>query len=509
MKDEVQVDSLKKRYFYKLSSSLVTIPIVMVTLGIIPRMLGPESYGDFYFLIYVFTQITSFIGSGNNFLVTRLAENIDDHGLRRFYFNFIGIAFFLLVIFVLISSYFEINSIIFPDQKMKYIWMALFLVLCLFFSQIIGGIIDVYALTVKGEIVIILQKISAMLFLLFIYWFNWHNLTAVFIYNYFIVLFLIIGFFIVLKKNRISIYPLKKNAALETKTYIREFYNYSMPLYTVAIFVLVSNSLQRWILQVFGGSIQQGYFSISNQISSFIILFSAALTPLLLREFSVSMGKNDVKRIAALFQRFIPMFYSLAAYFCIFIMFQAQKIVLIIGGKKFDDAVIPVAIMSLYPLFYTTNGIIYPVFYSTRNTKLLGKLGTLFCFIGLPCFFILLAPPQYFGLNLGATGFAIGMVFLTFVAYNVYLWFSTRILKISFTGLFLHQFYSALLFALIAIISIQLSNQLFDNFIVSFLVSGIIYTIMVMVLIYFQPILFGLHRRDINSLIQLGIQKFS
>ena len=210
-----------------------------------------------------------------------------------------------------------------------------------------------------------------------------------------------------------------------------------------------------------------------------------------------------MNRIAVLFQRFIPMFYSIAAYFCMFIMFQAQKIVLIIGGNKFDDAIIPVAIMALYPLFYTTNGMIYTVFYSTRNTKLLGKLGTLFCFIGPPCFFILLAPPQYFGLNLGATGFAIGMVSLTFVSYNVYLWFCTRILKISFTGLFLHQFYSAALFALTAIISIQLSNTLFDNFIISFLVSGIIYTIGIFILLISFPRLFSVTKKEIFELIKI------
>jgi O-antigen/teichoic acid export membrane protein len=505
MAKEAHVDSLKKRYFYKLSSSVVSIPISMVTLGFIPRMLGPENYGNFYFLIYVFTQIASFIGSGNNFLLTRLAENTDDHGLKRFYFNFIGTGFFLLVIFVLISSSFGIDNIIFPDQNLKYIWMALLLVLCLCFSQIVSGIIDVYALTVKGEIVVILSKISGMLFLLFIYWSNRHNLTAVFTYRYFMVLFLIIGFFIVLKKNRISIYPLKKNTALETKNYIRGFYDYSMPLYMFSVIAILCNYLNRWLLQIFGGSIQQGYFSISNQISSFVILFSAALTPLLLREFSVSMGRNDVKRIAALFQRFIPMFYSIAAYFCIFIMFQAQNVVLIIGGKNFDNAVISVAIMSLYPMHYTTNGIIYPVFYSTRNTKLLRTLGILFYLVPLPFFFFLLAPNKYFGLNLGANGYAIGMVFFTFIAYNIYLWFSTRILSISFMPLFLHQFYSALLFALTAIISIQLSNRLFDNFTVSFLVSGIIYTIGTVVLLISFPSLFHVTKEEILKFLKIRL----
>ena len=490
-------DSLRKRYLFKLGSNLITIPIAMGTFSIIPRMLGPSDYGSFSFLVFIFTQFTSIVGSGNNFLLTRLAENSEDHGLKRFYFRLICISYLLLVILVLILSFFRISNIIFPDQDLKYIWMALLLVSCLFFSQIVRGIIDVYALTVRGEIVIILSKISALLLLFFIYLLKWHNLTALFIYRYFLVVLFIFGLIMVLKKNGISIYPKKKNTVAETKIYLREFYDYSMPLYTFSIIALLCSSVVRWLLQFFGGSIQQGFFSISDQISSFIILFSAALAPLLLREFSVSMGKNDMNRMAALFQRCIPMFYSIAAYFSVFIMFQAQKLVSIFGGSKFENAIISVTIMSLYPMFYTTSVIIFPVFYSTRQTKLLRNIGLCFYLGMLPLYFFALAPKKYFGLDLGSAGFAICMVIIAFVSYNVHLWFSTRILNLAFSSLFLHQFYSALLFALIAFIPIRLSNHLFGDHIMSFLASGLLYTACTIILIITLPSFFHITKEEI------------
>jgi len=469
----------------------------MVPAAIIPRMLGPADYGNFIFLIYIFTQIASIIGIGNNYLFTRLAENSNEHGIKSFYFNLIGTGFFLFFIFVAIISLMGIYNIIFPNQKLQYIWMTLFLLLCLSLSQVLAGMIDVYGLTVKGEIVNTLSSFSAMLFLIFIYWSTWQSLTAAFAFRYLGVLFLIVGLVYLLKKKSISIYPVKKNTIFETKTYLRQYLAYSMPLFMYSMIVLVVSSLQRWLLQIFGGSIQQGYFGISNQISAFVIIFSSALSPLLLREFSLAMGNNDMKKIADQFQRFIPMFYSMAAYFSVFIMFQIQIIVLIIGGRNYSAAVVPAAIMSLYPLFYTTNNIVYAVFYSTRNTMLLGKIGSIIMLGMLPIAFVLLAPEKFYGLNLAANGLAIMMVFGTFLSYNVYLWFSTRILSIPFRGLFFHQFYVVAIFGILALISINISNKLFVNSYVSFFLSGTLYTLGTFVLIALFPPIFRISMHDI------------
>ena len=501
--ENIHVDSLNKRYLFKLSSSFLMIPISMVTAAIIPRMLGPDNYGNFHFLIYTFTQIISFIGSGNNFFATRLAENLNDYGLKRFYWNFVILSSGLIIICFIIASSIGINNVILPGQNMQYIWMAILLVLGLFFSNIIRLMIDIYGLTIRGEITFILSKILALIILVIIYLSNWHSLSSVFVYNYFIVIFIILGLLRILKKNDISVYPTKKNSPKKTKAYISAFYEYSFPLYTFASVGLFIDYLRRWLLQYFGGSIEQGYFSISNTISSFIIMFSSAIAPLLLREFSISMGKGDFKRISSLFKRFIPMFYSIAAYFSIFIMLQSSKVTMFIGGEEFNNAIIPVAIMALYPIYYTTNNIIYALLFSTRKTKLYRNIGVTIKVIGLPFTFFLLAPKKYFGLDSGATGFAIGMLLFTFLSYNIYLWFSTRYLQISFRNLFLHQFFSTSLFAIVGFLSINVSNILFDGLILSFVISGIIYTTCTVALIYFFPKLFHITLDEIIKLVDL------
>ena len=57
-------DSLKKRYTAKLISNLVKFVVSLVTLGMVPRALGPEGYGDFGFLTNFFQSTMKFLKTG-------------------------------------------------------------------------------------------------------------------------------------------------------------------------------------------------------------------------------------------------------------------------------------------------------------------------------------------------------------------------------------------------------------------------------------------------------------
>ena len=58
------------------------------------------------------------------------------------------------------------------------------------------------------------------------------------------------------------------------------------------------------------------------------------MTPLLMREFAIAFDKRDLNLMAALFRRYIPMFYAIAAYLSCFILVQADKVVYFVGGRN-------------------------------------------------------------------------------------------------------------------------------------------------------------------------------
>ena len=59
-------DSLKKRFIYKLASSIFSFAIGIITVGIPARALGPTSYGDFTFLTQFFRPILNFFTFNTN-----------------------------------------------------------------------------------------------------------------------------------------------------------------------------------------------------------------------------------------------------------------------------------------------------------------------------------------------------------------------------------------------------------------------------------------------------------
>ena len=95
------------------------------------------------------------------------------------------------------------------------------------------------------------------------------------------------------------------------------------------------------------------FFSLSYQIGAVCFLFSSAMSSLLMREFSIAFGENNLSKMAELFERNVPLLYSLAAFLSCFVAFQAENIVYIIAGESFTEGAVALTIMSFYPIHQT------------------------------------------------------------------------------------------------------------------------------------------------------------
>jgi len=236
------------------------------------------------------------------------------------------------------------------------------------------------------------------------------------------------------------------------------------------------------------------------------------MTPLIIREFAIAFGEKDLREMARLFRRYIPMLYAIAAFFACFIAVEADKVTFIMGGAKFHQAALPVTIMAFYPIHQTYGQLSGSVFYATGQTALYRNIAVAFMFIGLPLTYFLIAPVNMMGLNVGATGLAIKMVLIQFIAVNVQLYFNARLLGLRFWRYVGHQVMSVgclLGIALIAMVCVDRGLALQNKVFYSFFLAGVLYTLMVMTLAYCQPIFFGLKRQDIQFLVKSVTKNFS
>jgi len=504
-------DSLKKRYLAKLFASLVGLIINVVAQAIIPRGLGPRAYGDFHFLSNLFSQIISFLEMGTSIgFYTRLCQRQQDFGLVSFYLSFAGIVSFLVIIFVGCIHVTGAYTTLLPDQALFYIYLAAVWGILTWFVQIVNKMADAYGVTVSTEIAKILQKAFGLVIILSLFIINQLNLTHFFFYHYLILMFLAIALIWVMARKGYSLWQSWKLSATQIKAYTKEFYNYSHPLFVTVLFGLVVGVMDRWLLQFFSGSVEQGFFGLSYRIGAICFLFTSAMTPLITREFAISFHKKDIAEMASLFRQYVPMLYSITAYFGCFIAVQARSVTYIFGGEAFQHAMLPVMIMAFYPIHQAYGQLTGSVFYATGQTRLYRNIGITFMLVSLPVAYFLIAPPENFGLGLGATGLAIKLVVLQSINVNIRLFFSSRLLHFKFMRYFGHQFLCLgclLGAAWIAKLSVDTVIATQSKMIINFMLSGMLYTTIVIALSYFQPLIFGLKNKDVNLLLKSVLNK--
>lgn len=179
------------------------------------------------------------------------------------------------------------------------------------------------------------------------------------------------------------------------------------------------------------------------------------------------------------------------------------------GGDRFGQAAIPVAIMVLYPIHQTYGQLSGSVYYATGRTKLYRNVGIFIMLLGLITTYFLVAPAELMGLDLGSVGLAIKMVAVQFVQVNIYLWFNARFLGISFSNLLIRQFTSIATLGLPAWLAAVIADSLVIGFLGSFFTAGVIYAFFLMIIVYLFPSTFSSTRREIRDVLLFAKRKVS
>ena len=484
-------DSLKKRYSIKLFANIMSAMIGAILIAIIPKALGPVQYGQFVYLQDFFMKIIGFLDMGSSTaFFTKLSARHTRKELITFYALYSSAVLITTLLFVLAVSKLGFNGNLLPEVPNDYIYLGLFFGFFTWLTQIFIMISDAYALTVSVELIKIGHKIVSLLLLLYFVYFTAFELTSYFYYHYIALssFLLVIGWLFVKKGifDR-SILTLKLNFLPIAK----EFIHYCHPLVAYSIVGILVGLFDLWLLQTMAGSEQMGFYGLSYSLAAMCFLFTGAMTPIITREFSKSYAQHNLEQMRRLFYRYIPMLYSLAAYFAIFISFQSENVLTIFTDEKFKEAYWVLVIMALYPIHQTYGQLSGSIFYATGQTYLYRNIGIISSLIGL-----LLSIGLIYLLDLGGVGLAYKMIITQFIGVNIQLYFNSKFLGFDMKHFILHQFFSLLFFALLAFVT---SNIIItENPLSTFFVSGFIYTIFVMIFIYIFPQILATTKDEIH-----------
>lgn len=485
-------DSLKKRYSIKLFANILSGIIGIILVAIVPKSLGPIQYGQFVYLQDFFTRVIGFLDMGSSIaFFTKLSAQHTRKELITFYF-FYSLALLLIALLSLfIIESLGYSDTIIPNIPDQYIYMGLFFGFFTWITQIFIKISDAYALTVSVELIKIGHKIVSLLLLLYFVYLTAFDLTTYFYYHYIALSpFLLVIAWLFIKKGILDKSIITLNFSF--KKISKEFIQYCHPLVVYSIVGILIGLFDIWLLQTMAGSEQMGFYGLSYSLAAMSILFTSAMTPIITREFSKSHAQNDLAQMRRLFYRYIPMLYSIAAYFALFISFQSENILAIFTDEKFKDASLVLTVMALYPIHQTYGQLSGSIFHATGQTKLYRNIGIVSSLIGLILSFVFI----YF-LALEALGLGIKLILAQIIATNIQLYFNAKFLQLELRYFVVHQIYSFLFFMVLAYAStyvIALASPL-----AAFLISGVIYTLLVIIFAYIFPQIFVFTRDDIKN----------
>lgn len=463
-------DSLKKRYVIKLFANLIAGVVNAAVIAVVPKALGPLAYGQFTFLQQFFAQVIAFFDAGTSTaFFTKLSAQKNKEELMTYYFFYSLALLLMLFLIVFICDVFEMEGKVIEGIPAFYLYLGLLFGFLVWLTQVYVKISDAYALTVSVEILKVAHKIFVLLVLLVLVFRYRLDLEMYFYFNYFaLTSFLVLITFLFIKKGVFSRALCGLN--VDFKGVSMGFYRYASPIFIFNIVGISVGIFDLWLLQRVSGSVEVGFYGLAFSIAAMCSLFTTAMTPIITREFSKLYAEDDLSKMNALFKRYVPMLFSVSAFFGVFIAFQSENVIYIFTDLRFEEALPALIIMSLYPLHQTYGQLTSSVFFASGKTVMYRNIGLVTSLLGLIFSGILI-----FHLELGAMGFALKMVLIQLIGVNVQLFFNVKLLKLRVCVFFRHQILAILFFSSIAFLAKSIT--MFDvSPLHEFLLSGSLYS---------------------------------
>ncbi len=468
-----------------------------LSLPIVSRALGPADYGLFNFLRFSFEKIFQFFALGSSAFYPKISMRPGDRGIIYFMILYEGaliLASLFVVIGLIISGRVEdvlsTSSVVIILLTFSFVWF-----------YIINGqmteLMDALGRTITNETVQIGIRFSLTCGFIVLYFFDRLNLKGYLIVQN-VVFVISLAFLFSLGRKYL---PAEKNSK-RIKEIADEFKNYSQPLFIASLIGIIVGIGDRWFLQAFSGSVQQGYYSFGLNLGTICFLLTGSVTPLLTREYAIAHLAKDKIKIGELFSKFIPIFYLLTATISCFLATHGDWVSFILGGSDFRNAAIPVMLLSLAPIHQTYGQLSGGLMVATERTKVYGVINIFVGLLGLPVTYLCIAPNNYFGLDLGASGLAIKALLMQILTVNLQIWFNTKYLGLKMRRFVIQQILIVVLLISIGFTVKSLISYSLTPGIIATLFSGCLYVSSIMALVFIFPELLSSTRKEISDFIR-------
>lgn len=224
-----------------------------------------------------------------------------------------------------------------------------------------------------------------------------------------------------------------KTIYARTSTGLRDILNeykvYCLPLIPYVCMGFLYEFSDRWLLQHYGGAIEQAYYGVSVRFSYAALIATTAMVRIFWKEIADAHEQKNHERISMLYRKISRILYMITAVVGGFLIPWAAEIVSLVLGPAYIGGTTVLAIMFLFPLPTTLVQINATVFYATGQTKAYVTIGMIFMAASVIASYFVLAPTNAVipGLGMASAGLALKMVVMITFQAAMMSWYIARV----------------------------------------------------------------------------------
>jgi len=217
-----------------------------------------------------------------------------------------------------------------------------------------------------------------------------------------------------------------------------DYLRYCLPLVPYAWMTFAYEFADRWLLQHYGGNVQQAYYTVGAQFAAVALIATTSILNIFWKEIAEAHHRRDFLRMGAIYQKVSRVLFFTGAAIAGYFLPWTQELLHLFLGAAYAGGAATLAIMFLYPVHQSMGQIGSTLLYATEKARIQVFVTVVFMLASIATSYLLLAPPDAAipGQGLGSQGLALKMVVLQLINVNVTAYIIARIWKWKFHWLY-------------------------------------------------------------------------
>lgn len=425
--------SIRRRFAISVGANLARAGLNFLAAMLLARWLGPADYGRMAFLLGTFAAVRSLLDMGtSSAFFTFLSQQ---HRSRRFvawFFAWQALQF--LVPLAVIGFIFPADWIagIWQDEPRELVLLAF---IAVFMQQGLWQValqagesqrdtvyVQVLGVGVAGLhlLLVAMLWVAGLLTL--------HTLFALVAVEYLLVSIAV---------RRRFFYTTTKGGD-DLRTVWHKFAGYCGPLVFYAWAGFCYEFADRWLLQSYGGGIEQSYYAVGAQFAMVALLATSSVLRIFWKEVAEAHHRGDYARAGDIYRKMSRLLFLVGATIAGFLIPWTAELVQLLLGNAYAGGATTVALMFLFPVHQSMGQIGSTMLMATEQLALYARIGVAFMLASVVVAYFVLAPPDAMppGLGWGAEGLALKMVVMQVIQVNVIAYLIARLWNWDFDWLY-------------------------------------------------------------------------